>query len=173
MKPVVLPMLHLLCVCEYCEPFRRDIRTITAAHAKHALELVLKDLNELGSSLSPVFENPFGAWAARQFRMSGYEILHDLDILTVEQGLKVDRFQVAALFGEVSSLVEDVGDAPAHACGKISSARTKNDHQPVRHIFATVIPNALDDCSRSGVSNRETLAGYAVEEGLTAGGAVQ
>ena len=94
-------------------------------------------------------------------------------VLRFENRLQVDRFQIAALFGEVSALVKDVSDAATHAGGKISAAGPEHQDQPLGHVFAAVVADAFDYGGRSGVANRKALARDAIEKRLAAGRAIK
>src|ERR1039458_4038107 len=96
-----------------------------------------------------------------------------LGILRFENWLKVNRFQIAALFGEVPSLVKNVGDAATHAGGKISPTGSEHQDQALGHVFAAVVADAFDHRGRSGVANRKALASDPVEKRFAAGGAVE
>ena len=52
---------------------------------------------------------------------------------------------VATARGEVALIVVDVGDAAAHACGKVAAGGTENDGEAVGHVFAAMIADALDN----------------------------
>src|SRR5208337_5030222 len=75
----------------------------------------------------------------------------ELGLPRFENWLQVDRFQIAALFGEVSALIKNVSDAATHSGGKISAARSEHQYQAFCHVFATVVANTLDHCGRSGI----------------------
>src|SRR5579872_780040 len=70
-------------------------------------------------------------------------------------------------------LVENVGDAAAHACGKIPSTAAKDEDDTFRHILTAVIADALDYGGCSRVAHSEAFARNSVEESFAAGGAVQ
>src|SRR5579871_6168365 len=146
MKPVVLPMLYLLCSGEDCSRFSGDIGTLDAADAEHTLVFVREHFDEARQGVRPVVENPFGAWATRQFGMTRDEIFERLEIADIMQRLEVDRFEIAALLGEVSVLVEYVGQASAHAGSEVAAASAEHNHEAVGHVFAAVIADAFDDC---------------------------
>src|SRR5579862_3022489 len=183
MKPVVLPMLHLAMLhllplkrsgtAQQSRGLVRDVGVLTARHFQHALEFMREDFDKTRDHLVPVVEDRFSATAAGQLRMTRDEILYELCILFVEQRLEIDGVKVAALFGEVSTLVEDVGDAAAHASRKISAARAEDEHQSVGHVFAAVIADTFDNGGRSGVADGEALAGDSVEERFPAGRSVE
>ena len=108
-----------------------------------------------------------------QFQVAQQEISDDLHIRLLEQGFKIDGVQIAALLGKVSALVENIGDAAAHAGGEISAAGAEHEHDAVRHVLAAVVADALDHRGRSGVANGKAFAGDSVEEGFAAGCAVE
>src|ERR1700693_419039 len=98
---------------------------------------------------------------------------NNLGVLRFENWLEIDRVQIAALLGEVAALVENVGNAAAHAGSKISATGSEHHDQAPGHIFATVVANSLDHSSCSGVAYREPLASDSVEKRFAAGGAVE
>src|SRR6266849_2297643 len=96
-----------------------------------------------------------------------------MGIVRFENWLEVNRFQITTLFGEVTALVKNVGNAAAHAGGKISPAGSEHQDQAPGHVFATVIADSLDHRSRSGVADGKALAGNSIEKRFAAGGAVE
>src|SRR5260370_37030872 len=95
--------------------------------------------------------------------MSRHEIFdehgfNDLGILRFENRLEIDRVQIAALFGKIATLIEDVSNAAAHAGGKISPAGSKHQHQTPSHVFAAVAANALHHSGCPGGANANALA---------------
>ena len=122
--------------------------------------------------LLPVVEQPLGSWTPRQLQVPHDQSLHDLHVVRIEQWLQIDRLQVAALLGEVSALVEDVRHTATHAGGKIPATGSQHQHQAIGHVLATVVANALDNCCRSGISNRKAFACDPVEEGFATGRAI-
>src|SRR3981189_693414 len=110
--------------------------------------------------------------------MPRYEIFdehgfNNLGILGSEDWLEINRLQIAALFGEVAALVKNIGNAAAHAGGKISPAGSEHQHQAPGHVFATVVADSFDHSSRSGIANRKALASNPVEKRFAAGGSVK
>ncbi len=95
---------------------------LAAHHSQHSLELVREDFDEARGHIVPVVENRLGAPAGRQLQVRQQEISDDHHIRLVEQGLQIDGIEITPLLGKVSALVEDVGDAAAHASGEISAA---------------------------------------------------
>src|SRR5215471_7809366 len=87
-------------------------------------------------------------------------------VFRFDQRLEIDRFEVAALLGEVSPLVEYVSNSATHAGGKISTARTEHDDQTIRHVLAPMIADTLDHGGGSGIANGKAFACHAIEEGL-------
>src|SRR5690348_12657490 len=105
--------------------------------------------------------------------MASDEISNDLRILRFENRLKIYRFEVASLFGEVEMLVEDIGDAAAHSCGKISATRSEHQHQAIGHVLAAVIADSLNQGGGAGVANSEAFPSHPVEKRFAARGAVK
>src|SRR5580693_4774016 len=113
MKPVVLPMqhlpvLHLLSLhrlgpCEHREWRSWNVRLFTAVHAQHTFEFVRKDLDEAGSHVAPVVENPLGAAAGGQFKVAQQKISDDLYIRLLEQRLQINRVQITTPLGKISA----------------------------------------------------------------------
>src|SRR5271169_2081337 len=101
------------------------------------------------------------------------EIPDELNIPLIEQRLEIDGVEIAALLGEISTLVKNVGDTTAHASSKIPAAGAKHQHQAVRHVLAAVVANALDDGGCPGIANAESFACNPVEECFAAGGTVK
>src|SRR5579872_1571872 len=105
--------------------------------------------------------------------MARYQIPYKLQIFDIDQRLQINGIQIAPLFGEVTIFIEDVRDSTAHSSGEVTSAGTKNDHETVRHVLATVVANPFNNCSRTRVTNGKTLTGNAVEESFAAGCAIE
>ena len=70
-------------------------------------------------------------------------------------------------------LVEDEGDAAAHAGGEVAPGGAEHDDGAAGHVLAAVIADALDDRGRAAVAHGEALAGAAGEERAAAGRAVE
>ena len=70
-------------------------------------------------------------------------------------------------------LVEDVGDAAAHAGGEVAPGRPEHDHAAAGHVLAAVVADALDDGVGARVAHREALAREAAEERAPRGRAVE
>src|SRR6202521_609505 len=103
------------------------------------------------------------------FDQNGFD---DLGILRFKNWLEIDRVQIAALFGKISALVENVGYAAAHASGKISATGSEHQDQAPGHVFAAVGADAFDHSRGSGVAHCKALASDPVEKRFAAGGAV-
>src|ERR1700675_4182745 len=100
MKPVVLPMLHLLLwhrlgVGQNGEGLAWDVRMLAAAHAQHALEFVRKNLDEARARVLPIVKNPLRARTPGQLQVARNETTDDLHILSIEQRLKINGIQIA------------------------------------------------------------------------------
>src|SRR5260370_23969724 len=173
MKPVVLPMLHLLHRLQDRDRMARSVCLLAAHDSQHPLELMRVDLDKPRQRLLPVFEDPLGAAAAGQFHMSRQEIADELHVRLIEQRLKIDRLKIAAFFGELSLLVEDVTNSTAHARRKIPAAGAKHYHQSIRHVLAPVVADSLDHGGRPGIANSEAFSGNSIEERLAARSAVK
>src|SRR5436190_10051102 len=85
---------------------------------------------------------------------------------------ELDHARIAALF-EVSALVQDVGDAAAHAGCEVAAGATEDRHVSAGHVLAAMVTHALDDRRCAAVANAEALTTATVEEGAPAGRAVQ
>src|SRR5450631_234735 len=169
MKPVVLPMLHLLGGPQNRYRLVRNVSLLAAAHAQYPFEFVREDFDESRVHVVPVIENPLGATAASQVHVTRNKIADNLHILTFKQRFEVNGVEVAAFLSEIHALVENIGDAAAHASGKISAARTEHQHQPVCHVLAAMIANPFDDCGRARIAYGKAFTGDAVKEGFAAG----
>ena len=86
--------------------------------------------------------------------------------------LKIDFGAIAAQ-GEIGVAIEDVGDAPGHACGEISSRAAQHDDQAIGHVLAAVIADAFDHGRGARVANSEAFAGHAAKVGFAAGSAIE
>ncbi len=144
-----------------------------ALNTENALVLVREDFDEERLCVSPVFQNPRGARAAGQVAMTGQERANYFNVGEIDERLEIDASLVAATRGEIASIVVDVGDAAAHACGEVAPGGTENDGEPVSHVFAAMIAHAFDHGCCAGVADGEALAGDTVEENFAAGGAVE
>src|SRR5208337_1331489 len=173
-KPVTLPMLHL---GGGRHERRRSggwcVNRFRARYAKHALVLVRIDLDELRLSVCPVFEDPRGARAAGGRPMTRKQVADLLHVSGINKRLEIDAGLVAAANGEVALIVVDVGDAATHAGGEVAPCGTENDDKAVGHVLAAVIAHTLDDGSRSGVADGETLTCDSVQEDFAGCGAVE
>src|ERR1700756_139117 len=173
MKPVVLPMLHLLGSRQNGGGFARDVGLLAPAHTQHSLELARENFDESRGGFVPVIENPLSAAAAGEFLVARNEVTHALNILCFRQRFQVDGVHIATFLGKISTLVEDIGDASAHARRKVSAAGAKDKNEAIRHVFTAMIAYAFNDGGRSGIAHGKTFAGYAIQKGFAAGGAVK
>src|SRR5579872_415608 len=96
MKPVVLPMMHLH-FCHYPrDGFIQNVYLLASADAEHSLELAREYLDEAGYGFIPVVDDPFRARAAGQFPMPYDQLADLLQILRLDQRLKIHRVTIAA-----------------------------------------------------------------------------
>src|SRR4051794_27881738 len=167
MNPVVLPMLHLLRVGEDGDRFARNIRSIAAADAQHALEFVRENFDETRHRFLPIVEQPLGSRTPRQLEMAYDQSLHHLYVVRVKQRLEIDRFEIAALLGEVSAFVENFRDPSPPPGRKFSPARPDYQHKTIGHVLATLIPTPSPHSGPSEITNGKALARHAVKESFT------
>src|SRR6478736_6792000 len=120
MKPVVLPMLHLLCGSQSRNWLCRNVSAVAATDAQHTLVFVRENLHEIRNDMLPVVENPLPTAASCEFNMARNQLAHLLDVIRLNDGFKIDRFKVAPFLGEVASFIKDIRDAATHARRKIS-----------------------------------------------------
>src|ERR1035438_10708438 len=104
MKPVVLPMLHLLGGLQNRYGLVRNVSLLAAAHAQYPFEFVREDFDESRVHVVPVIENPLGATAASQVHVTINEIADNLHILNFKQRFEVDGIEVAAFLSEIHAL---------------------------------------------------------------------
>jgi hypothetical protein len=93
-----------------------------------------------------------------------HQIPNDLYIFPIEEWFEIDGIEIATLLGEVSAIIKDIRDTSAHTGRKIPAARAKNQNQAIRHVFAPVVANPLNDGSRPGISDRKALPRHSIEE---------
>jgi len=139
--------------------------------AQNPFVLVGEDLYEFRQHGEPVFQDPFGAGAAGEFEVA-------LDQSTEDRLVFGDRVQVygggvAALFGEVAGIVENVGKPAAHAGGEVAATAAQYHDQAFGHVFAAMIAEAFDDGGGAGVAHGKAFARHAVKVRFAAGGAVE
>ena len=91
MKPVVLPMLHLLGAGEDGDGLYRNVRRAIAADAEHAFELVREHFDKPGQHVAPVFENPFGA---RVDGLLGMSFLSRFNVYLKPNGIELTAIQI-------------------------------------------------------------------------------
>src|SRR6185295_10329509 len=118
-------------------------------------------LLEVGDLVVPVLDELRG-----DSRVSVCEVIlhgdsNEFAVLVVE--LLQKHHLVVELCGENIVRVVDVGNATTHAGPKVSTGCTEHDHTTAGHVLATVIADALDDCSRARVAHTEPLANHAAQ----------
>ena len=69
--------------------------------------------------------------------------------------------------------VQHPGDSAAHARGEVVAHRAEHGHPAAGHVFTSVVTHTFDDRPGAAVAHRESLAGPAGNEGISAGRAVQ
>src|SRR5262249_4615225 len=143
-----------------------------ALHAKHPLIFVRENLDELVEHVVPVFENPGTARASGCFHMTLNQRAEGFHIFR-GYGLQIHGGAIAAPFGEIALLIENVREAAAHAGREVAPALAEYHYVALGHVFAAVIAEAFDDRGRARVADGEAFTGHPVEESLTTGGAVE
>src|SRR5690606_20721210 len=86
--------------------------------------------------------------------------------------LALDNDQVAAP-GEISLLVEHIGNAARHAGSEIAPGAAEHDNDAAGHVFAAMIADAFDNCDRTRIPHGKALAGDAAEIAFALGRAVK
>ena len=71
-------------------------------------------------------------------------VLHEVDLVGIDQRLEIDHLAVAAS-RELAVDVEHVGHAAAHAGGEVAPGPAEHDHAAAGHVLAAVVADALDD----------------------------
>src|SRR5947208_9564453 len=99
--------------------------------------------------------------------------MNQFHILRLNHRLEINRRQITALLGEITFLVEDIGNAATHSGREISAARAKHHDQAVSHVFAAVVADSLHNRGRTGIADGEALACNAAEESLAASGTIE
>src|ERR1041384_1199827 len=90
MNPVFLPMVHLLFSRDRNRRYRAgNVLLLRTAYAEHAFELMREHFDEAWEHFHPVVENTFCTAAARQFVMTGDQIVQLFDVARLD-----DRAQV-------------------------------------------------------------------------------
>src|SRR5438477_3257499 len=141
MKPVVLPMLHL--------PHSRrdhgdgdhgrDVRAFGARNTENALVLVRENLDETRQELGEICQDFFRPGTGGGLEVTVDDGAQERGIGGIEDGLQINAGEIAAARGEVTFLVEDVGDATVHAGGEVAPALAEYDDEAFGHVLATVV----------------------------------
>src|SRR5579864_818321 len=99
--------------------------------------------------------------------------MNKVDISWLKDRLQINRGKIASLFREIAPLIEHISDAATHPRREISAARAEHNDKAVGHVFASVVADAFHHRGRTRISNRESLAGHAVEKCFAAGRAIE
>src|SRR5262245_44934704 len=92
-------------------------------------------------------------------------------VILARHGFEIDHGEVAAAL-ELAVLVENVGDPTRHSGGEIASRRPDHHDHTAGHVFAAVIPGALDHGDSARIAHGKALAGDAVEIALAGNRAI-
>src|SRR5437763_2907326 len=93
----------------------------------------------------------------------GGEILFFAQLLDFGRNALERNHRPVAARGECAIFVVDVGDAAAHAGGEVPSRAAEHDDRAAGHVFAAVIPGALDDRRGARIAYAEALTRDAAE----------
>src|SRR5262245_33095183 len=173
MKPVTLPIPGLPVRARHHRVVHRHARLLRLLDGhEHTLVVLGYDLDEALARALPVDEEARGHRALGVANVAREEILHELHVLYVHQGLEVHHAEVAAAL-EVARLVEHVGQTARHARGEVAAGAADHHHAAARHVLAAVVAHALHHRGGAAVTHGEALAGDPAEVGLAAGGPVE
>src|SRR3954454_23924761 len=158
------------------EPFagrrHRGLVLLEGELLEHAAVVRGEHLHELPAKGLPLVEHALADRRLGPRDVLGDEVA-DLDgVGLVHGGQVVDQRRVDAR-AERAVLVEDEGQAAAHARREVAPGRPEDDHAPAGHVLAAVVADLLDDGDRARVAHAEALAADAAEERLAARGAVE
>ena len=90
-------------------------------------------------------------------------------VYTDLDAFEFDECQVAVQV-EVVIAVPDVGDAAAHAGGKVAACGPEDYHAAAGHVFAAVVAHPFHHRVHAAVANTEALAGNSPDIGFTGSG---
>ena len=121
---------------------------------QNTLVILRQHLDELRHEILPVGENLRGAFAFRIGLVPLHKFPDGFNFVLIGEFFEADHILVAVR-GEVTGLVEHIGDAAAHARGEIASRPAEHEYPPAGHVFATVVANGLDD--RRAVENIQRI----------------
>src|SRR5579864_532458 len=99
--------------------------------------------------------------------------VHEFNITRLDNWFEINRGEIASFFSEIAALVENIGDAAAHARREISSASAQHHDESIGHVLASVIADTFDHGGGSRISHRKALARHAVEKCFAASGAIK
>ena len=103
--------------------------------------MTLTNLPDISCQLSRIRS---GLPAAGPLGMAANQIVQDVLVFLLADRFEIDHVEVAERVEQLL-LVEHVGDAAAHAGGKIAAGAADDDHRAAGHVFAAVIADPLDD----------------------------
>src|SRR5208283_847498 len=105
--------------------------------------------------------------------MASDQNLNEVNILGINNGVQVNARAVTAHAHELARLIQNVSNAAGHARSKIASRLAEHHHGSFGHILAAVVTHRFHHGGGAGVPHRKAFPGHAVEEDLTAGGAIE
>src|SRR4051794_3315348 len=139
---------------------------------EHAAVVLGEDLDELRHQVVEAVEHPLPHGRAGALDVLGDQVAHLDGVGLVHRREVLDDRRVD-LGAERAVLVEDEGQAAAHAGREVAPRRAEDARAPAGHVLAAVVADRLDDGGRARVAHAEALAGHAAEERLAARRPVQ
>ena len=139
---------------------------------QHLLVIIRHDLLEARQIFLEVIEN-----LVSQLRVGLLHIVRENDMELGDVVLLrhlLERIHVL-VHSPVQAVIriQHIGDASAHAGGKILAGRPENDGPSAGHILKTVVSAALRHRDSTGITDAETLARPSADISLACRGAVQ
>ena len=148
---------------------RHALLFVPADGGQHPLIILRNDLFKAGKIVCEAGEN----FPAECRSSLAHIVLQDLpqlrNIIVLCQFLQDGHILVHAAVKAVVQ-VEDIGDAPAHACGEVFARCAENDRTAAGHVFEAMVPAALRHQGGAGIADAEALSRYAVEIGFAGRG---
>src|SRR5579859_7625275 len=129
---------------------------------QHSAIVVGHHFHEVPQLALPVVKDSLGYRTVGVLQVVFQQVTNDVDVFGAVGRLEADHLVVAEA-RELARIVVDVGDASAHARGKVAAGRA-DDHDPAAgHIFAPVVAAPFDDRLDARVANAEAFAYHAAK----------
>ena len=131
-----------------------------------------QNLLELVQILAKVVQNFLASGRAGGLHVLPDQVFQQGNIVLVLHRLETYHVLVDPLV-EVPVLVQNVGNAAAHARGEVFAGLAQHHHSAAGHVLTAVVAHALHNRRGAGVADAESFACHAADEGLAAGGAIE